>query len=73
MVIPHTEEMRKARRWKDGGKDRRGYTVVHFEDAWQRYLGRAKPSAKRTAAPEKTSRTPGDNPSGGIRRIRRRC
>ena len=65
MVIPDTEEMRKARRWSDGGTDKRGYTVAHFEDPWLRYLGRAKPSAKATTAPRNASRTRGDNLSGG--------
>ena len=37
-VIPHTEELRMARRWKSGGKVVRGYTAEHFRDAWQRYL-----------------------------------
>ena len=45
MVIPRTEEMNKARQWKEGGKPKRGYAEDHFEDAWRRYLGRSKPSA----------------------------
>ena len=34
MVIPHTEEMNKARQWKEGSNNKRGYAEVHFEDAW---------------------------------------
>ncbi len=57
MVIPNTEEMHKARKWKEVGKDRRGYAEIHFADAWMRYLGRPMPSAER----EGHARAPGGN------------
>src|SRR4029077_3398685 len=44
-VIPNTPELQKARQWKEGRQNRRGYTEAHFEDPWRRYLGREKPSA----------------------------
>ena len=43
-VIPNTEEMKKARRWRDKDSTRFGYTETHFEDAWARYLLREAPS-----------------------------
>ena len=68
MVIPHTDEMEKARQWKEAGTNtnKRGYAEDHFEDAWRRYLGRSKPSAykKNMHAEEEVSASATSGTSG---------
>ncbi len=46
-VIPHSKEADDARRWREGGANARwGYTEMHFEGAWSRYLLKGTPSGK---------------------------
>ena len=60
-VIPNTQELQRARQWKEGGQNRRGYTEAHLEDPWRRYLGRERPSVVvdrvRTSGTSATSGT----------------
>ena len=63
-VIHYTKELRDARQWKAGGRNVRGYAVVHFEDAWRRYLGRDKPT--HTRAISNASAAPGTAGSPGM-------
>ena len=37
-ILPKTEEAKRARKWKEGGRSQRGYARRHFEDLWHRYL-----------------------------------
>ena len=57
-LIPNTPELHKARQWKVGKQNVRGYTVAHFEDPWLRYLGRDRPNT-HDARGQKQTRTSG--------------
>jgi len=37
-ILPKTDEAKRARKWKEGGRSQRGYARRHFEDLWHRYL-----------------------------------
>jgi putative DNA primase/helicase len=57
----NSPEARSARKWRVGKDTKRGYALIHFADAWLRYLdGRLPPSSE--CAPEEGSKDPPQPP-----------
>jgi hypothetical protein len=57
-VLSKTEEAKRGREWREGGRLRKGYGEFHLEDAWRRYLGKEPPSrANAAGATSSTSAT----------------
>jgi putative DNA primase/helicase len=76
-VIPRSEELDKARRWREGGNTQFGYTIAHLRDPWLRYLGKSPPQETPAEPPEEEtpqetqqshSPKPSKNPEGPLPR-----